>query len=131
MKNRSAIAFDTNYLVRHIVQDDAAQCRIVSESVVIESKENRSIRILDLVALETSWVLQSCYAFGREALVEVFEELLHDSAFRFDDPNEMRAALNFFRKGEADFADYLIFGAAKSHGCELRTFDQRLLAELS
>lgn len=116
------IAFDTNYLVRHIVQDDEEQCEIVASILERETLEDRSIRILDLVLLETSWVLQAVYGLDREAWAEIVEELLDDSAFSFDDPTRLRAVIKRYREGHADFADYLILGTARSETLELKTF---------
>ena len=124
------IAFDTNYLVRHIVQDDEEQCGIIASELANESKEERSIRILDLVLIETSWVLESVYGFDRKACAQVLEQLLEDSAFSFDDPGRLRAIIKMYRKGRADFADYLIAGTARSEALELRTFDKKLLKEI-
>lgn len=124
------IAFDTNYLVRHIVQDDEKQCSQVASVLASEAKEERAIRILDLVLLETSWVLQAVYGFDRKAWVQIIEELLGDSAFSFDDPFRLRATIKMYRKGKADFADYLIVGTARSEALELKTFDKKLLKEI-
>lgn len=124
------IAFDTNYLVRHIVQDDPAQCRAVAATVKRESKEGRSIRIFDLVLLETHWVLRSVYGFDRQAWSEVLEELLDDSIFSFDDSTGLRWALEHYRKGKADFADYLLLNRSMSEHLQLKTFDIRLQKEL-
>ena len=124
------IAFDTNYLVRHIVQDDEEQCGIVAAELATESKEERSIRILDLVLMETSWVLEAVYGFDRKAWAQVLEELLEDSAFSFDDPDRLRAIIKMYRKGRASFADYLILGTAKSETLELKTFDKKLQKEI-
>ena len=125
------IAFDTNYLVRHIVQDDEEQCAIVASILEKETREDRSIRIFDLVLLETSWVLQAVYDLNREAWTEVLEELLEDSAFSFDDPTRLRTVIKMYRKGNADFSDYLILGAARSEALELKTFDKKLLKEIN
>jgi len=124
------IAFDTNYLVRHIVQDDEAQCKIVASTLEEETMGERSIRILDHVLLETAWVLQEVYNFDRAALADVFEELSEDAAFSFDDPTQLRSAINLFRKGRADLADYLILTAARAEGLEPKTFDKQLRKEL-
>jgi predicted nucleic-acid-binding protein len=35
-----------------------------------------------------------------------------------------------YRKGNADFADYLILGTARTEALELRTFDKKLLTEI-
>ena len=124
------IAFDTNYLVRHIVQDHEEQCSIVAAVLETESRKDRSIRIFDLVLMETSWVLESVYGFERRAWVQVLEDLLADSAFSFDDPARLRTIIKLYRKGKADFADYLIARTARSEALELRTFDKNLLNEI-
>jgi predicted nucleic-acid-binding protein len=125
------IAFDTNYLVRHIVQDDEAQCKIVASILEKEVQGDRSIRILDLVLLETAWVLREVYEFDRSALAEIIEELLEDSAFSFDNPTRLRSALKLFQKGKADFADYLILASARSEELELKTFDKHLKKDIN
>ena len=124
------IAFDTNYLVRHIVQDDEEQCAIVASELTNEIKKERSIRIFDLVLMETSWVLETVYGFDRVAWAQVLEELLDDSAFSFDDPGRLRKTIKMYRQGGAGFADYLIAETAWSKALVLRTFDKTLLEEM-
>jgi predicted nucleic-acid-binding protein len=124
------IAFDTNYLVRHIVQDNEEQCEIVASILERETQQDRSIRVFDLVLLETSWVLQTVYSLDREAWAEILGELLEDSAFSFDDPTRLRSVIKMYRKGNADFADYLILSTARSEALELKTFDKKLLREI-
>ena len=121
------IAFDTNHLVRHIVQDDVEQCRTVAQLIEQEAAENRTVRILDLVLLETFWVLESIYDFDHAAWSQVLSELLEDAAFSFDDPAKLKRCLSQFVSGKADFADYLILHTAESESLELKTFDQILL----
>ena len=125
------IAFDTNHLVRHIMQDDPVQCRAVAILLDREAGEGRPVRIHDLVLLETIWVLESAYSFDRSALAHVVEEILEDSAFSFDDPIRLRQLLKRFKAGKADFSDYLIHSVAAAEGLELATFDKRLRRELS
>ena len=124
------IAFDTNYLVRHIVQDDEEQCAIVATELANEIKKERSIRIFDLVLMETSWVLETAYGFDRVAWAQVLEELLDDSAFSFYDPGRLRTTIKKYRQGRAGFADYLIAETARSEALELRTFDKTLVEEM-
>jgi predicted nucleic-acid-binding protein len=125
------IAFDTNYLVRHIVQDDEKQCAIVASILEKETREDRSVRLFDLVLLETAWVLQTVYELNRNELIEVLEELLEDSAFSFDDPTRLRTVIKLYRNGNAEFSDYLILGTARSEALELKTFDKKLIKEIS
>lgn len=124
------IAFDTNHLVRHIVQDDPTQCRAVVAILEREAGQDNPVRILDLVLMETAWVLESVYSFDRKAVAHVMGELLEDSAFSFDDPDRLRLVLKRFKAGKADFSDYLILSVAESEGLKLETFDKRLRKEL-
>ena len=124
------ITFDTNYLVRHIVQDDPDQCRTVSQDIAREAVAGRTILILDIVLLETVWVLESIYGFDRKAVVSVLSELLEDSAFSFENPGRIKLSLDKFSSGKADYADYLIVAVAESKGLEIQTFDKKLRKEL-
>lgn len=124
------IAFDSNHLIRHIVEDDPQQCLTVSNILKGEAECERVVRIFDLVLMETSWVLDSVYDFDRKAIAHVFEALLEDSIFSFDDSDRLRSVLTRFRSGKADFSDYLIHAIAESEGLRLKTFDKKLLREI-
>lgn len=124
------IAFDTNYLVRHIVQDDVSQCRTVASVLKNETEADRPVLILDMVLLETCWVLENVYEFDRDAWGEVLDNLLEDSAFCFEGSQRLRSVLKQFRKGKADFADYMISSKAHSEGFEFHSFDKQLSKEL-
>jgi predicted nucleic-acid-binding protein len=123
------LAFDTNHLVRYLVQDDEAQCAIVAAIIEKESRKNDPILLLDLVLLETNWVLESAYGVSRDGWAEIFENLLNEPIFSFEDTNRLRLVLQRFRKGKADFGDYMILTKAKNEGCELKTFDKKLLRD--
>ena len=125
------IAFDTNHLVRHIVQDNPAQCRAAAAILERESGQDNPVRLHDLVLMETAWVLESVYGFDRKALAHVVEELLEDAAFSFDDSERLRRVLKRFKAGKADFSDYLIHSVAESEGLKLETFDKKLRKELN
>ena len=123
--------FDTNYLVRHIVQDDKTQCKKVASIIQAEAKAGRAIRIYDLVLVETGWVLKSVYGYKREEWAAVVDDLLTDPIFQFEDHLKLRVILERFRNGKADFADYFILAQAEEEDGEIKTFDRNLLHELN
>ncbi len=123
------IAFDTNHLVRHLLQDDEKQCGAVASLIAGESQRDTAILILDMVILETNWVLESVFGVSRSGWAEIVECLLADAIFCFEDPERIRLAVRMFRKGKADFSDYLILAKAKAEGCQLKTFDKNLLPD--
>jgi predicted nucleic-acid-binding protein len=123
-------AFDTNHLLRHILQDDEKQCREVSRLVQASLEAETPIHLLDLVLMETCWVLESVYQTSREDWCRILTALLEDPLFRFDNPTRLWKALERYRQGKADFDDYLIWGQAESLGAELKTFDKKLRKEI-
>jgi len=120
------IAFNTNHLLRHLLQDDTKQGRHVAALVASESKSGRPILLMDLVLMETCWVLIQVYKFEKFAWIEVVEALLADPAFTFESRSKLRSALDLYRGGRADFSDYLILTHAKSCNAALETFDKKL-----
>ena len=128
---RRMIAFDANYVVRYLVQDDPQQCRKVEEVLCAESKRGRPIMLYDIVLCETLWVLESAYGATRTDLVAALNVLSEESAFRFEHPVRVRTAAQRFERGKADFSDYLIWEIGKERQEELRTFDKKLAAELA
>ena len=123
------LAFDTNYLLRHIMQDDAAQAVVVTKALRRESDANRAVLIPELVLAETVWTLASYYRLKREEIAEVVAALANDSAFEFENPARVSSALKRFKKGKAHFPDYLITESAKEQGAKLASFDKALGAE--
>jgi predicted nucleic-acid-binding protein len=120
------IAFDTNYLLRHILQDDARQCASV-QSILDAQAE---VLIMNLVIMETFWVLQKVYRLNREGCCHVLESLLSDRAFKFENSGLLRRAMELYRAGKADFNDYFILAQAEFLGADLKTFDKKLKQSL-
>ena len=121
------IAFDTNYLVRHLVQDDAKQSREVTRVFKREAKKGRTILLLNIVMCETVWVLSSLYNAKKSDILKTLKALEDEVLFEFESEDEVSAAIDRYEKGKADFSDYLIDELGKSHGRELVTFDKRLM----
>jgi len=124
------IAFDTNYVVRLLVQDDPGQCAQVAATMRAEVESGRNIVLYDVVLCETLWVLGSAYGAGKKDLLTALKVLKSDPVFSFKNPERVEAAFTRFERGRADFADYLILEIGKENGHELRTFDRKLTKEL-
>lgn len=123
------LAFDTNYLVRHLVQDEPKQCAEVAKVFQREVQDGRSILITDIVLCETVWVLQSAYAASRADILSALKALQDEPSFRFENLKRVAKAIVRFTKGKVDFPDALILEAAHESGAKLMTFDKRLLKE--
>lgn len=123
------IAFDTNYLVRHLVQDDPKQCRNVEKILMEQNALGVPVFLSDPVLCETAWVLVSLYAANQDDLVNAIQSCLGDPGFRFEDAPRIQRAVERYSRGRAEFSDYLIDEIARSHGFRLRTFDKKLAKE--
>jgi predicted nucleic-acid-binding protein len=111
------IAFDTNMLVRLLVDDHPEQAalaqRLLADNIAL---------IPRTVVLETEWVLRSVYKLPRERMAAFFRLLLQSKNAVVEDHGVVEHALAWYEQG-ADFADALHLAACD--GAELPTFDER------
>ena len=120
------IVFDTNHLLRHVLQDDQKQCAQIAGLMELAETADQKIHLLDLVLMEACWVLQSSMGFDREGWSHILYNLLQDPIFSYDDSSRLWRTLERYRNGKADFDDYLILGHSESIGAKLQTFDKKL-----
>jgi predicted nucleic-acid-binding protein len=118
------ITVDTNVLVRVLV-DDPGEGEQVSAARDLVRRAGR-VYVPQVVQAETVWVLESAYELPKAETVRVLEHLLANQAYVVQEATAFRGALESYRAGSADFADYLILAAARAAGTELVTFDRRL-----
>jgi predicted nucleic-acid-binding protein len=119
------VAIDTNVLVRYLVNDDEKQAMRAKHLIDTIAKKSDHVFLGCIVLVETVWVLESAYGFTRSELAEVVTDVLMSSLFRLERKEEVEKALGHFRKGKADFSDYLsaeisVAGARS----KLHTFDK-------
>ena len=116
------IAVDTNVLVRAILGDDPVQSPLAQRAI----EKARAILVPVTVVLEVAWVLKSV-GWNRSQVHEALATLALQPSVHLDRAPEVLAALDAYRTGPADFADYLALCQAKSSGAQkLLTFDRKL-----
>ena len=120
------IAFDTNFLVRMIVEDDRKQAGAVQEIVLYAEKNAIQILILSEVLIETVWVLESVYHCTRDEIAQFLETLISASSFTHPNPDVIRKAIKEYKRG-GDFADFVIVEQAKQKQTKrFFSFDKKL-----
>ena len=120
------IAFDTNALVRMLIEDDERQAKMVQHVVALAEKNSAQIIILSEVLIETVWVLESVYRCTRKDISQFLELLISTSTFTFSDSAVIRDGANHYKKG-GDFADFLIVALArKCRAKKFFSFDKNL-----
>lgn len=118
---------DTNVLVRFLTQDDAAQAGRVDQLIADAENEGVQLHIEEIVLCELVWVLRGAYRFNKATIVSTLEKILDAALFHFEDRDRLRRALDEYRDGRGDFADYLIGERNASAGCEATvTLDRNL-----
>lgn len=118
---------DTNVLVRYLTQDAPAQARAATAFMngLVERGERAFIG--PVVMCELVWVLRDAYDTPKDEVVGTLERLMATAQFEIGSRDQVRQAIEGYRSGRADFADYLIGEIAQEAGCEETvTFDRRV-----
>lgn len=122
------MGFDTNVLVRVLVGDDPAQTK-KAERAFADHCKGDGVLVTLVVLAEIAWVLSAAYEWDRATIHERLSRLVRTRGVTFEDLELVEAALESYRSGRADLADYLILVKAQSAGAGLLTFDRRLSRE--
>jgi predicted nucleic-acid-binding protein len=124
------IGIDTNVLVRFLVEDDEAQSRAASLLISRAHQNDERLFVSDVVLCETVWVLAGAYRVPKPEIIELLGRILRARQLTFRATNSLRAALDAYKTGKGDFADYVIREIGKEAGATmLMTFDRTLLQE--
>lgn len=124
------IAFDTNILVRLLVQDDPTQAAVAEHRYRTAAETGDTIFLCDVALVELVWVLGFTYRASRKEITEALQSLLDDPVFVFQDRDAVQEGLASYRRTKADFADHLIGSHARTYGAQtVYTFDRTLSRE--
>jgi predicted nucleic-acid-binding protein len=121
------IAFDTNVLLRLLLNDEPRQAR--QAQALVDRAVSRSDKVLlpDVVLCELEWVLGAVYDVPRPEIIRTLRGLLDTDIFAFFDRSAVVEALRDYEAGNADFSDYLIGAtAARAGAATTYTFDRAL-----
>jgi predicted nucleic-acid-binding protein len=115
-------AIDTNVLVRLITRDTESQTEAAEHFI----KEGAWVPVLALV--EATWVLDSVYELGPEAIATAIELLLDHKELVLEDSETIGDALKIFRaKPALGFSACLMLSMARrTRNLPLGTFDSGL-----
>lgn len=122
------IAFDTNMLVRHLVPANDVQQLAALDQVRDQAiATGETIFVSQIVLCELVWVWASRYRQPKQVIISAMEELLLAGNVEIEGAQEVIQALDDYRDGPGDFADYMIAQRAAAAGCDqVLTFDSDL-----
>lgn len=117
-------AWDTNLLIRHLVEDDPDQLKVVRRELDLASRRGKLIWIADVTLVESFWVLKHGYGLQANAVCDVLLTLTEDARFSFQSGGNVRLALERTRI-QGDLPEHLISLAARQAGAvKTQTFDR-------
>ena len=121
------IAFDTNLLLRLLLNDHAQQARLAEELVQRAVAAGERVLLPDIVMCEMEWVLEAVHGLEKAKILQTLRRLLAADEFEFANRAAVSAAIQRYADGKADFSDYLIGESANLAGASITyTFDREL-----
>ncbi len=116
---------DTNVLVRYITRDDPDQYRAAKSFLESNCTQETPGYVNVVVLCELAWVLTSVYDATKEDLAGVLDQLLRTRQLQVDRRDQVRQALEQYKRSTAGFPDCLFGQLNLQEGCvETVTFDQ-------
>jgi len=123
-------ASDSNIVVRLFANDDTTQVELIVELLSDARSIGERLFVSNIVLCESLWTLATRYRFGRDRIDAVVATLIASDEFMLEAEDDVRAALDAFRSGRGDFADYLIRERARRAGAlSVATFDKDVMHE--
>jgi len=113
------IGIDTNVLLRHTLEDDAAQSPAATAFLTDGERLDDPALVNPVALVEFCWTLGR-KNFGKPDILAMLDVLMSSKRIAFTDDRAIRAAIESWRTGKADLPDYLIghlnlqAGAAKT-----------------
>lgn len=118
---------DTNVLVRYLVRDDVKQAKMAADAIKKAITSDGRCFINHIVLCELVWVLESAYEYTKKEIVDTLEKILMTRQFQIEAKDLLHYALNDYRSGTGDLADYLIGRINQAGRCGTTlTFDREL-----
>lgn len=120
------IGADTNVILRMFVEDNPGQAKAARALAAAPDRLSDPILITPLVLAEIESSLRSNFQVSKLTILDIFDQILGNLAFLVDQRDAAEAAIEEWRVGKADFADYLIGASARELGARTTmTFDRK------
>jgi len=120
---------DTNVLIRYITRDDPEQYQAAKTFLESNCTREEPGYVNVIVLCELAWVLTSVYDATDEELADVIDQFLRTHQLQIERRDQVRAALEQYKRRPAGFPDCLLGQLNQDAGCEETiTFDQNAAA---
>ncbi|MDR0694315.1 MAG: PIN domain-containing protein [Prevotellaceae bacterium] len=120
------VIFDTNAILRYILQDNASMADAVEKEIAL----NNCLLPVEVIA-EMVYVLSKVYKIERNTIAKTIEGIMDIDHIWVYYPNVVSSAISAYASTKLDFIDCLLIGYAKSEDHTIFTFDKELKKQLS
>lgn len=118
-------SFDTNVVIRLLVEDDPLQCER-AERAFRRAIEEGGVFLSAVVLVEVAWVLRVACKQDRATIATALRKLVDTAGVTVEREAIVRRALLDFDAGTADFSDYVICESSRdASALPVLTFDER------
>lgn len=118
------IGIDTNVLVRYFIEDDPVQSRLTDSFFRSLSSADPGW-ISQATILEFAWIMKSVRRLDRKTIAAMMGKLTMLDSIVVERADIVDKALQWYRNGNAEFADCLIAASGRAAGCaKTVTFDK-------
>jgi predicted nucleic-acid-binding protein len=119
------ISFDTNVVLRLVVEDDPSQCERAA-TAFRSAVNGPGAFVAATVLVEVSWVLRVAFKLDRATIATALRGLVDTTGVTVEREAALRRALAAYEVGTADFSDYVILECSRDAGAlPVVTFDDR------
>jgi predicted nucleic-acid-binding protein len=123
------VTFDTNVVLRIVVRDDPLQCAR-AEGVWRPALAGEGVFLTTTVLVEIAWVLRTAFKFDRATIASKLQHLIDSRGVTVENDPVVRYAVERYKRGPADFSDWLILASARSaNALPVLTFDRRFACD--
>ena len=118
-------SFDTNVVVRLVIDDDTAQCERAARAFR-EAVADGGVFFSAIVLVEVAWVLRCACKQDRATIASALRNLINASGVMVEHEAMVRRALAAYEVGSANFSDFIIRDSSREAGAiPVLTFDER------
>lgn len=121
-----SIIFDTNVLLRFLLNDIPVQAKKTERAVEKAKKGKQKIIIPQIVIFEIYFGLEKYYKLSKNEIIEKIEPLISAIYFTIQDQQIFKDSLELFKNNNIDFVDCFLVLKSKEYDAELFTFDKKL-----
>jgi predicted nucleic-acid-binding protein len=118
-------SFDTNVVVRLLVEDDPPQCER-AERAFRAALAGGGVFLSAVVLVEVAWVLRVACKQDRATIATALRKLVDTAGVVVEHDAIVRGAILEYETGPADFSDYVIRESSRERSAlPVLTFDER------